>query len=72
MECYAERNRSKIYSEKLYRKFNKDLKLLLKHPDLGISTEIESVRGLIVDDYILFYEDTELIKQNRTLVFLHL
>lgn len=57
MEYFAERNKSKAYSEKLYRKFNKELKLLLKHPDLGIKTEIESVRGLIVGDYIIFYEE---------------
>jgi len=59
MEYFAERNKSKTYSEKLYRKFNKELKLLLKHPDLGIKTEIESVRGLIVGDYILFYEESQ-------------
>ncbi len=59
MEYYAERNKSKIYSEKLYRKINKELELLLKHPGLGIYTDIESVRGLIIDDYILFYEETQ-------------
>ena len=56
MEYFAKRNNSKTYSEKLYSKFNKELKLLLKHPELGIKTEIESVRGLIIDNYILFYE----------------
>ncbi len=57
LEYFAERNKSKTYSEKLYRRLNKELKLLIKHPDLGIKTEIESVRGLIIGDYILFYED---------------
>ena len=57
LEFYAKRNKSKSYSAKLYAKFNKELKLLLNHPDLGIKTEIESVRGLIVDDYIIFYEE---------------
>ncbi len=56
LEFYAERNKSKFYSAKLYQRFNKELKILLKQPDIGIKTEIESVRGLIVDDYILFYE----------------
>jgi len=32
---------------------------LIKQPDLGIKTEIESVRGLIIGDYILFYEVNE-------------
>jgi len=55
---FADRNKSKIYSGKLYRRINKELKLLVKHPDLGIKTEIDSVRGLIIGDYILFYEIT--------------
>ncbi len=58
LEYFEKRNKSKAYSEKLYRKFNKELKLLLKHPDLGIKTDFDSIRGLIVDDYILFYEET--------------
>ena len=58
IEYYAKRNKSKTYSAKLYKKFNKELKLLLKQPDLGIITEVESVRGLIVGDYILYYENT--------------
>ncbi|QQS52244.1 MAG: type II toxin-antitoxin system RelE/ParE family toxin [Bacteroidota bacterium] len=57
LEFYAERNQSTAYSKKLYKKFNKELSLLLKQPDIGIITEIEDVRGLIVDDYILFYEN---------------
>jgi len=53
---FADRNKSKIYSERLYKRINKELKLLVKQPDLGIKTEIDSVRGLIIGDYILFYE----------------
>jgi len=56
LEFYAERNESRTYSAKLYQRLNKELKILLKQPDIGLNTEIESVRGLIVDDYILFYE----------------
>ncbi|WP_394366872.1 hypothetical protein [Arcticibacter tournemirensis] len=56
MEFYAERNHNRIYSIKLYKNFTKSLNLLLKHPDLGIKTSEEAVRGLIVLDYILFYE----------------
>jgi plasmid stabilization system protein ParE len=56
LDFFAERNKSKSYSIKLYQRFRKELNLLQKQPDLGIKTEIESVRGLIVDDYILFYE----------------
>lgn len=56
LEFYAERNKSKTYSVKLYQRLNRELQILLKQPDIGLNTEIESVRGLIVDDYILFYE----------------
>ena len=56
LEFYILRNKSKTYSAKLYQRFNKELKILLKQPDVGLNTEIIPVRGLIVDDYILFYE----------------
>lgn len=54
LKFFAERNKSKVYSEKLYSKINKELNLLIKQPNLGIKTEIESVRGLIIGDYIKF------------------
>ena len=56
IEFYTERNKSKTYSKKLYTNFNKELSLLLKQPDIGVKTELEAVRGLIVDEFILFYE----------------
>ena len=62
MEFYAQRNKSKTYSIKLYQRFKKELSILVKQPEIGIKTEIESVRGLIVADFILFYEfDSERI-----------
>ena len=62
MEFYAQRNKSKTYSIKLYQRFKKELSILVKQPEIGIKTEIESIRGLIVDDFILFYEyDSERI-----------
>ena len=59
LEFYADRNKSRIYSAQLYKKFIKALSLLHKYPELGKKTEIEDVRGLIVGDYILFYEQTK-------------
>lgn len=62
LEFYTERNKSKTYSSKLYQRLNIELKTLLKQPEIGLNTEIESVRGLIIGDYILFYEfDNEII-----------
>ena len=59
LDFFTERNKSKKYSVKLYKKFTDALKLLQKHPDLGKKTDIDSVRGIIVGDYILFYESTK-------------
>jgi plasmid stabilization system protein ParE len=56
LEFYTERNKSRVYSAKLYQRLNKELKILHNQPDIGLNSEIESVRGLIIDDYILFYE----------------
>ena len=58
LDFYVERNKSAAYSKKLYKKFKKELSLLLKQPEIGTKTDIESVRGLIVGEYILFYEVT--------------
>jgi toxin YoeB len=58
LEFYAERNKSKAYSKYLYTKFNKELSLPLKQPEIGKKTELEAVRGLIVDEFIVFYEVT--------------
>ncbi|HAN19282.1 MAG: hypothetical protein A2X13_01275 [Bacteroidetes bacterium GWC2_33_15] len=56
LDYYSERNKSTTYSKKLYKKFKKELSILLKQPEIGINTDLESVRGLIIDEYILFYE----------------
>jgi plasmid stabilization system protein ParE len=53
---YIERNKSNTYSKKLNIRFNKELRLLIKYPDLGINTDIKRVRGLIIEHFILFYE----------------
>ena len=58
LEFYTLRNQSKSYSIRLHRKLFKEIKLLIKHPDLGIKTEDETIRGLIVEAYIVFYEVT--------------
>lgn len=58
LDYYSERNKSTTYSKKLYKKFKKELSILLKQPEIEINTDLESVRGLIIDEYILFYEVT--------------
>ena len=64
LEFYIARNKSKEYSIKLYKLINKEVKLLVKYPELGLKTSEESVRGLIVQDYIIYYE----IAQDRIII----
>ena len=59
LEFYIIRNKSKTYSNKLQRLINKEVKLLLKHPDLGLKTTEETTRGLIIENYIIYYEITD-------------
>jgi len=58
LDYYTNRNKSSIYSIKLYKKFKKELFLLIKQPEIGLKTDFENVRGLIVGKFILFYEVT--------------
>lgn len=58
LDFYAEINQSKTYSKKLYAKFHKELSLLLKQPEIVKKTDLETVRGFIVDEFLLFYKVT--------------
>lgn len=49
------RNKSKIYSQKLFLKLTQRLKLLLTQPLSGVETNKENVLLLIWDDYYIFY-----------------
>lgn len=64
LDFYLNRNKSNIYAKKLYDKFKSELKILAQKPEIGVKTRIDNIRGLIVDDYILFYE----IFDNRIMV----
>ena len=59
LEFFTKRNNSGAYSRKLYKKFKKELKIVTKNPELGIKTKLNQIRGLIIEDYILFYEILE-------------
>ena len=49
------RNKSKEFSKKLYRFFNKSLLALKKNPELGILNTKYNFRYLVVRDYLIFY-----------------
>ena len=56
LDFFIERNKSNTYSKKLNAKINKSVRLLVKYPGMGMKTDIENIRGLIVDHIVLFYE----------------
>ena len=57
LDFYIERNQNKIYSIKLNTEIKNQINILLKQPDIGIKTGIESIRGLIIKDITIFYEN---------------
>jgi len=59
LKYYAERNKSKSYSARFYKKINQNIRILKKYPDIGIRTEMENVRVLITGHYIVYYEITD-------------
>lgn len=58
LDYFNKRNQSSTYSKMLYKKFVKDATVLIKHPEIGLKSDLLSVKGLIVENYILFYEIT--------------
>jgi len=56
LEFFTARNRNEKYSLKLYKKFKSELNLATQNPEIGIKTKLDRIKGLIVGDYILFYE----------------
>jgi plasmid stabilization system protein ParE len=55
LEFYLERNGSKTYSRKLNQEIKEILDLLLKHPYLGVKTDLDEIRVLIHGNYKIFY-----------------
>ncbi|KAF2518496.1 type II toxin-antitoxin system RelE/ParE family toxin [Flavobacterium salilacus subsp. salilacus] len=54
-EYWNNRNKSKNYSRKLNGIFRIQIDLLLKHPQIGIATNIPNVRCRTVKDYKIVY-----------------
>jgi plasmid stabilization system protein ParE len=59
LDFYYQRNGTKTYSKKLNSIFRRSVRLMAKHPDLGIQTDVPYVRNLIQGDYNIFYEIKE-------------
>ncbi len=65
LEFYITRNKSKLYSNELYLLIHKEIKLLLKHSDLGLRTNEETIRGMIIGNCIVYYE------KNKNKILIH-
>lgn len=59
LDFFTERNKSDTYSLHLYDRFEKELEGVAYHPGIGIKTSLDQIKGLIMAEYILFYEITE-------------
>ncbi len=55
-EYFNSRNMSKLYSLKLNRIIQTELKSLLLQSNIGKKTDIINVRGLLIENYFVFYE----------------
>nr|WP_315149956.1 type II toxin-antitoxin system RelE/ParE family toxin [uncultured Flavobacterium sp.] len=58
-EYFNFRNKSKLYSLKLNRLIQTELKILLQQPTIGKKTDSINVRGLLIENYYIFYEINE-------------
>ncbi len=58
LKFYAERNKSYSYSKKLYSEIESEIRRINKNPYIGKETDIAKVRGLVVNQFIVFYELT--------------
>ena len=66
LEYFAKRNKSKTYSLKLHKKIKSEILITLKQPNIEKQTDVLNIRGLIIENYIVFYEllDTNIIILN--------
>jgi hypothetical protein len=51
LEFYLQRNGSKTYSRNLNKEIKEILDLLLKHPYLGVKTDLDEIRVLIYGNF---------------------
>ena len=56
LEYFYIRNGSKAFSNKINAKIRRSIRLLSKHPYLGLQTDIDNIRNLVEGDYSIFYQ----------------
>lgn len=55
LDYWIDRNKSKTYSEKLDKLFDKSLESLSTHPEQGKKTNYKDIRIKIVRHYLIYY-----------------
>lgn len=58
-EYFNFRNKSKLYSLKLNATIQTELKILPQQPLIGKKTTSTNIRGLLIENYYVFYELNE-------------
>ena len=59
LEFWKEHNHSDTYSINLYQKIQINLKYISENNYIGRATDIESVRVMVISNYLLFYQISE-------------
>ena len=59
LHYWTKRNKSITYSEKLIYEISQRVQLLIKSPEIYISTNIIDVRASTLGDYTIFYKITD-------------
>jgi len=59
-DYWNNRNKSKMYSNKLNRLFNNNLQIVLKLPEFGNPTKYEDVKFIIVSHFEIIYKITNI------------
>jgi plasmid stabilization system protein ParE len=59
LKYFNSRNKSSFYSQKLNKKVQTELNILILQPHIGKKTDAINVRGLYIQNYIVFYEINE-------------
>jgi toxin YoeB len=56
LEFYYKRNGTKTNSVKLSAAIRSSIRLLEKHPEIGVKVDVKNLRNLIQGDFSIFYE----------------
>jgi addiction module RelE/StbE family toxin len=59
LDFFHKRNGNKDYSKKLNKQIRAAVKVTSRHPEIGLKTDIQGVRNIIIQDYCIFYRKNE-------------